>query len=83
MLVASADSSDDLYSLNAAKLMMPGSTMKLVTAAAAAELLGWEHHFETKIVSVAPIDDGVLRGDLVIVGGGDPASANGAIQRAC
>jgi serine-type D-Ala-D-Ala carboxypeptidase/endopeptidase (penicillin-binding protein 4) len=73
VLVGSADSTETLYSLNAATLVMPGSTMKLVTAAAAAELLGWEHLFETKIVSTAAIDDGVLRGDLVVVGGGDPS----------
>ena len=64
---------DDLYSLNAAKLMMPGSAMKIVTVAAAAELLGWDHQFETKVVSVAPVDQGVLRGDLVVIGGGDPS----------
>ncbi len=47
--------------------------MKIVTLAAAAELLGWDHQFETKVVSTAPIDDGVLRGDLVVIGGGDPS----------
>ena len=73
VLVSSADASDDLYSLNAAKLMMPGSTMKVVTLAAAAELLGWDHRFETRIVASAPLDEGVLRGDLVIIGGGDPS----------
>lgn len=73
VLVSSADAGDDLYSLNAAKLMMPGSTMKVVTLAAAAELLGWDHRFETRIVSSAPLDEGVLRGDLVIIGSGDPS----------
>ena len=52
---------------------MPGSAMKIVTVAAAAELLGWDHQFETKVVSVAPVDQGVLRGDLVVIGGGDPS----------
>jgi serine-type D-Ala-D-Ala carboxypeptidase/endopeptidase (penicillin-binding protein 4) len=73
VLVRPGASNDDLYSLNAAKLMMPGSTMKIVTVAAAAELLGWDHQFETKVVSVAPVDHGVLRGDLVVIGGGDPS----------
>ena len=73
VLVREAASSDDLYALNAAKLMMPGSAMKIITVAAAAELLGWEHQFETKVVAVAPIDEGVLRGDLVVIGGGDPS----------
>jgi len=72
VLVRSADSADELYSVNAAKLMMPGSAMKIVTLAAAGERLGWDHQFETQIVSSAPVSDGVLRGDLVVVGGGDP-----------
>ncbi len=53
--------------------MMPGSAMKIVTAAAAAETLGWDYRFETRIVSMAPIDSGVLGDDLYIVGGGDPS----------
>jgi D-alanyl-D-alanine carboxypeptidase/D-alanyl-D-alanine-endopeptidase (penicillin-binding protein 4) len=73
VLVRPADSSDDLYSLNAGKLMMPGSAMKLVTLAAAADLLGWDYQFETKIASLAPVDEGTLRGDLIVVGGGDPS----------
>lgn len=73
VLVRPAGSRDDLYSLNSGKLMMPGSAMKIVTLAAAAELLGWDHQFETKVVAVAPTDEGTLRGDLVVIGGGDPS----------
>jgi D-alanyl-D-alanine carboxypeptidase/D-alanyl-D-alanine-endopeptidase (penicillin-binding protein 4) len=73
VLVRPADSFNDLYSLNAGKLMMPGSAMKLVTLAAAAELLGWDHEFETKIASLAPLNEGTLRGDLIVIGGGDPS----------
>jgi serine-type D-Ala-D-Ala carboxypeptidase/endopeptidase (penicillin-binding protein 4) len=73
VLVSPVDPGDDLYSLNAAKLMMPGSTMKIVTLAASAELLGWDYQFETRIMSSAAIDAGVLRGDLVVVGSGDPS----------
>ena len=73
VLVRRGGSNDDLYSLNGGKLMMPGSAMKIVTAAAAAELLGWDYRFETKVVSVAPVDRGILRGDLAVIGGGDPS----------
>ncbi len=73
VLVTAADSSASLYALNDAKLMMPASTMKIVTAATAGELLGWDYRFETKVVSTVPIDHGVLRGDLIVVGGGDPS----------
>lgn len=73
VLVRPASAGEDLYALNAEKLMMPGSTMKIVTLSAAAELLGWDHQFETRVVSIAPLDEGVLHGDLVVVGGGDPS----------
>ncbi|MSO56369.1 MAG: D-alanyl-D-alanine carboxypeptidase/D-alanyl-D-alanine-endopeptidase [Acidobacteria bacterium] len=73
VLVRPAGSPEEIFGLNAGKLMMPGSTMKVVTAAAAAELLGWDHRFETRVVTAAPIESGILRGDLVVIGGGDPS----------
>lgn len=73
VLVRPLNSSQTLYDLNSAKLMMPGSAMKIVTAAAAGELLGWDQRFETRVVASAPIERGVLRGDLFVVGGGDPS----------
>ena len=73
VLVRPADAGESLYALNASKLMMPGSAMKIVTAATAAESLGWDRQFETRVVSTVPIDGGALRGDLVVIGGGDPS----------
>ncbi len=73
VLVRPVNSSANLYTLNAAKLMMPGSAMKIVTAATAGETLGWDYRFETRIVSMVPLDSGVLGDDLYIVGGGDPS----------
>jgi serine-type D-Ala-D-Ala carboxypeptidase/endopeptidase (penicillin-binding protein 4) len=72
VLIAPAGSSEDLYALNAGKLMMPASTMKIVTAAVAADRLGWDYRFETRVVTAAPIDSSTVRGDLIILGGGDP-----------
>jgi D-alanyl-D-alanine carboxypeptidase/D-alanyl-D-alanine-endopeptidase (penicillin-binding protein 4) len=40
--VRSADTGQQLFSLNAGKLMMPASNMKILTLAAAAEVLGWD-----------------------------------------
>ncbi len=52
---------------------MPASNMKILTLAAAAERLGWDHRFETIVRATTPMTpDGTLRGDLVIVGSGDP-----------
>jgi serine-type D-Ala-D-Ala carboxypeptidase/endopeptidase (penicillin-binding protein 4) len=62
-----------LFELNPSTLMMPGSNMKLLTLAAAAEMFGWDHTFETRLVSSAPLEAGTLRGDLIAVGSGDPS----------
>ncbi len=66
-------SGEDVYSFNSEKLMIPASTMKLVTSAAALEIFGPDYRFQTKIGYTGDIVDGTLTGDLIIVGGGDPA----------
>jgi D-alanyl-D-alanine carboxypeptidase/D-alanyl-D-alanine-endopeptidase (penicillin-binding protein 4) len=73
VVVRSLDRDDTLYSLNAAKLLLPASNMKILTLAAAAERLGWDFTFTTELVATGPIDAGVLDGDLVVVGTGDPS----------
>ena len=70
--VKSLDTGRVLYALNARKLMMPASNMKIVTLAAAAEALGWDYRFKTTLETAAPIDGGVLTGDLIVRGSGDP-----------
>jgi D-alanyl-D-alanine carboxypeptidase/D-alanyl-D-alanine-endopeptidase (penicillin-binding protein 4) len=72
VLVKSVDTGRVLYSRNAATLMMPASNMKIVTLAAAAETLGWDYRFKTTLETTAPIEDGVLKGDLIVRGTGDP-----------
>ena len=72
VLVQSLASGETLYSANASKLMMPASNMKIVTLAAAAERLGWDYTYETTLVTAAPVVNGILHGDLVVVGSGDP-----------
>jgi D-alanyl-D-alanine carboxypeptidase/D-alanyl-D-alanine-endopeptidase (penicillin-binding protein 4) len=72
VLVQSLATGETLYSENPSKLMMPASNMKIVTLAAAAERLGWDFTYETRLVTSAPIVGGVLNGDLIVVGSGDP-----------
>ena len=62
-----------LYERNARSLVMPASNMKIVTMAAAAELLGWDHRFETTLAIEGDVRDGVLHGDVHVIGGGDPS----------
>ncbi len=53
--------------------MIPASLQKLYTGIGALEILGPHYQFTTKIGSRGEIVDGVLKGDLIIVGGGDPS----------
>ncbi|HSM22358.1 MAG TPA: D-alanyl-D-alanine carboxypeptidase/D-alanyl-D-alanine-endopeptidase, partial [Rubrivivax sp.] len=52
--------------------MQPGSTMKVVTTVVALDRLGPNHRGHTELRSAAPVQAGVLRGDLVLKGGADP-----------
>ncbi len=53
--------------------LCPASSLKTVTTGAALTILGPEFHFETVIATSAPVAaDGILQGDLSLVGGGDP-----------
>ncbi|HSO86540.1 MAG TPA: D-alanyl-D-alanine carboxypeptidase/D-alanyl-D-alanine-endopeptidase [Draconibacterium sp.] len=62
-----------LFEWNPEKLMIPASTLKIVTSATALEILGAGYRFKTKVGYVGEIlKTNHLKGDLVIVGGGDP-----------
>ena len=61
-----------LLSVNADKAFNPASTMKLVTTYAALELLGPAYTWKTQALTTGSIANGVLNGDLIFKGGGDP-----------
>lgn len=61
-------------SLNSSRGYNPASVMKLVTGAAALDLLGLQYRFATKVYLDGILDKetGTLDGDLCVRGGGDP-----------
>jgi D-alanyl-D-alanine carboxypeptidase/D-alanyl-D-alanine-endopeptidase (penicillin-binding protein 4) len=73
VLVRSLAHGDTLYAEGAGRLLVPASSLKVVTLAAAAHRLGWDFTFETRLVGAGSIVTGVLAGDLVVAGGGDPS----------
>ena len=70
--VRSLDQHETLYRLNDQTLLIPASTLKILTLAAAADQLGWDYRYETQLLATASIEQGTLRGDLIVRGSGDP-----------
>jgi len=52
--------------------LLPASNQKLLTAMGALEVLDGNSRFVTTVTTSEPVVDGVVEGDLVLVGGGDP-----------
>lgn len=61
-----------LVSHNALEPLPAASLTKVATSLAALKTWGPNHTFITDIRATGPVKQGVLQGDLVIVGGGDP-----------
>ncbi len=78
-LLRDARSGETLEALEAARGFAPASVAKLATALYALETLGPQHRFETQVLTRGPIRDGVLEGDLVLRGGGDPELDSAAL----
>jgi D-alanyl-D-alanine carboxypeptidase/D-alanyl-D-alanine-endopeptidase (penicillin-binding protein 4) len=73
ILIVDPERGDTILSHNAAKLFMPASNMKIVTGAVALAQLGPDYQFRTTLLAGGPVVDSVLRGDLIVVGTGDPS----------
>ena len=71
--VQSLDRRERLFTLNAGTLLVPASVAKLVSVATAADAVGWDYRYTTTLRATGPIVDGVLQGDLIAVGSGDPS----------
>jgi D-alanyl-D-alanine carboxypeptidase/D-alanyl-D-alanine-endopeptidase (penicillin-binding protein 4) len=77
VLVVDADTGETLYALNAQRYFAPASSAKLFTTALAMATLGPSYRFRTTIETRGAVDaSGRLRGDLVLMGRGDPNLSN-------
>ena len=72
VLVVSLDRGDTLFAHGAHESLAPASNMKLFTTAAALYYLGPDFRYNTFLMATGPINNGVLEGDLVVYGTGDP-----------
>jgi D-alanyl-D-alanine carboxypeptidase/D-alanyl-D-alanine-endopeptidase (penicillin-binding protein 4) len=70
--VRDAGSNEVIIDLSADIPRSPASTIKVLTTFAALDMLGPAYAWKTRAYAGGPLGNGVLRGDLILVGGGDP-----------
>jgi D-alanyl-D-alanine carboxypeptidase/D-alanyl-D-alanine-endopeptidase (penicillin-binding protein 4) len=72
LLVQDIDGGETLLVVNENLPLNPASTIKTLTTLAALEELGPAYTWTTRVYALGPVEQGVLRGDLLLQGGGDP-----------
>ena len=70
VLALSLDTGDTLYDSGARDMLAPASNMKLLTTAAALHYLGPDFRYQTFLLADGPIEEGRLKGNLVLYGTG-------------
>lgn len=73
--IFSLDRTECLYEKNAQRLFIPASCNKLITAGVALVRLGPEYRFETQLLTDGQVEDGTLKGNLLVTGDGDPTNS--------
>ncbi len=61
-----------VFERNGDRLFVPASNVKLVVSAVAAALLPPDYRYRTSVYAAGGVEDGAVRGDLVLYGRGDP-----------
>ncbi|HEY0015434.1 MAG TPA: D-alanyl-D-alanine carboxypeptidase/D-alanyl-D-alanine-endopeptidase [Longimicrobium sp.] len=69
----SLDRNEPLFAINADQPIIPASNNKVYSAIWALAELGPDYRFPTDLLITGPVQNGVVRGDVVIRGSGDPA----------
>jgi PBP4 family serine-type D-alanyl-D-alanine carboxypeptidase len=73
----SVDSGKIVYALNPDKMFVPASTTKILTEGTLLAKLGPDYRFHARVYRSGPVDSrGKLKGDLILVAGGDPNLSN-------
>jgi len=75
-VIYSAKKQEMLYARNPQSLLTPGASVKLLTTASALDNLGQNYRFKTELYTTGTITAGVLNGDIIVKGYGDPTIAS-------
>lgn len=81
VMIRSLDTNETLFELNPDTPLAPASNIKLLTSAAALHVLGPDYRFLTYVLSDGVVEGGVVHGDLVLYGTGDPGISDRFYRR--
>ena len=70
--VLQSDKTEVIFEMNAQIGLVPASCQKIITSATAMELLGPQFRYQTILGYKGSIKGGILKGDIQLIGGGDP-----------
>jgi D-alanyl-D-alanine carboxypeptidase/D-alanyl-D-alanine-endopeptidase (penicillin-binding protein 4) len=79
--IGNADSGDEVFDRRAEENRILASNTKLFTTATALDRLGAKARLRTTVVTGGEVENGVLSGNLFLVGDGDPALAGRSFGR--
>jgi len=79
--VSVREAGEFLYRRRDREQRVPASNQKLLLSMAILDKLGPSFHFETRVVGSTPSEEGVVRGDIWVLGRGDPTTGRGQIRR--
>jgi len=75
--VVECNTGETLLATNPQYCLVPASVQKLLTSAAALEILGGNFQFKTLLCANGKMENRKLSGDVIISGGGDPSLGSG------
>jgi D-alanyl-D-alanine carboxypeptidase/D-alanyl-D-alanine-endopeptidase (penicillin-binding protein 4) len=81
LCVLDANTGKQIFGRNENIGVATASTLKTITAATAYSLLGTDFRYQTTLAYAGNITNGVLKGDLIIIGGGDPTLGSSRYER--
>ena len=71
--IRTTSTNEPLVSINRKTTLVPASVQKCITAMAALESLGPHTKIATRVYTSSPVENGVIHGNIIIKGGGDPS----------
>lgn len=81
LCIQDVESGETLVNIRAHHLMTPASVLKVYTTASALSILSPDTRLATEVHLSGSVSKGVLQGDLVIIGEGDPSIASRHLPR--